>query len=201
MLEELPANYAKAISIISVVVWGTGSLLYLLKRPRLTGDQKLVALVIGLAAGVPTDGLLAIIIMAAIFLPACSSGCHITNDSSYWMISPRCRLQRASPSWWRPASPTKGRKRPKKRETGNSVALATAVVQAPCFTAFSVLGNAGTFASLRFSGVRHDSFGVLDIVVLAVDAGAVLTLWGILRAMEPPVTCFMVRLDLRGGLS
>lgn len=86
MLEELPANYSTAISIISVVVAGSGSLLYLLKRPHLTGDQKLAALMIGLAAGVPTGGLLAIVFMAAIFLPACSSGCHISTDSSYWMI-------------------------------------------------------------------------------------------------------------------
>ena len=41
---------------------------------------------IGLATGVPTGGLLAIIVMVAIFLPACSSGCHIPADSSYWMI-------------------------------------------------------------------------------------------------------------------
>ena len=86
MLEQIPANYSTTISIISVVVAASGSLLYLLNRPNLTGDQKLVALMIGLATGVPTGGLLAIIVMAAIFLPACSSGCHIPADSSYWMI-------------------------------------------------------------------------------------------------------------------
>ena len=86
MLEEMPANYANTISIISVVVAIGGSLLYLLKRPHLMGDQKLVALMIGLAAGVPTGGLLAIIVMAAVFLPACSSGCHFSEGSSHWMV-------------------------------------------------------------------------------------------------------------------
>ena len=61
-------------------------LLYLLKRAHLTGEQKFIALLIGLAVGVPSGGVLAAIVRAVIFLPACSSGCHIESEGSLWFI-------------------------------------------------------------------------------------------------------------------
>ncbi len=61
-------------------------MLYLLKRAHLTGEQKFIALLIGLAVGVPSGGVLAAIVTAAIFLPACLSGCHIESEGSLWFI-------------------------------------------------------------------------------------------------------------------
>ncbi len=86
MLAKLPGTISNAISAISVLVAGGGALLYLLKRPHLTGEQKFVALLIGLAAGVPSGGVLAAIVTAAIFIPACSSGCHIESEGALWFI-------------------------------------------------------------------------------------------------------------------
>ncbi len=85
-LGELPASAANAIAVISVLVAVGGALLYLAQRPHLTGDQKLVALMVGLAVGVPAGGVLAGMVMAAIFLPACSSGCHVESEGVPWLI-------------------------------------------------------------------------------------------------------------------
>ena len=86
MIDLLSETTSKITSIVSIVVAGGGSLLYLLKRPHLTGEQKLVALLVGAAAGIPIGGLLSIVVMAAAFLPACSSGCHIDAEDSYWLV-------------------------------------------------------------------------------------------------------------------
>ena len=87
MIKELPGTTSIAISAISVLFSSVVSLMYLLNRPHLTGNQKLVALLVGMATGVPTGGLLAIVVVAAIYLPACSSGCHFSEaESTYWMV-------------------------------------------------------------------------------------------------------------------
>ena len=59
------------ISTISIVVAGGVSLLYLLTRPHLTGEQKFVAPMVGLAAGVPIGDLLAIAVGVTVFVKIC----------------------------------------------------------------------------------------------------------------------------------
>ena len=57
---------AIAWAIIIIIIIATGaSLLFLLKRPNLSGDQKLVALLIFMVAGVPVGGLLFLVLAFA----------------------------------------------------------------------------------------------------------------------------------------
>lgn len=74
------------ISTISIVVAGGVSLLYLLTRPHLTGEQKFVAPMVGLAAGVPIGDLLAIAVGVTVFVKICPFGCSFDKGSTYWLI-------------------------------------------------------------------------------------------------------------------
>ena len=85
-LADLPGGVANAITAVSVLIAGGGALVYLIKRPHLTGERKFVALMIGLAVGVPLGGVLAAIVAAAILIPACSSGCHMDSEGAPWFI-------------------------------------------------------------------------------------------------------------------
>ena len=85
-LADLPGGVANAITVFSILIAGGVGLLYLIRRPHLTGERKLVSLMIGLAVGVPLGGVLAVIVAAAILIPACSSGCHIEAEGAPWFI-------------------------------------------------------------------------------------------------------------------